>query len=416
MAEYNNLNNIPAKIVKTSQLPDGVPYYVIGIQSNPLTTVKYPIDQFAATVANLVPNVVKTNQVYTDPTWLGSLSWTKITERPNTLYGYGITDPIVLSSGSYSDPSWITGLSWSKILGAPSFVTSLAALTDVQLTSEVPDQLLKFNGTKWVNWTANFLTSFTETDPIYTASSWYATTNNSSNWNTAYGWGNHALVGYLTGITGTQVTTALGYTPASTTSLTSHTTDTNNPHAVTKTQIGLSNVDNTSDVNKPISNATQTALNAKQDSLGYTAENESNKSTNVDTDKLSDTKYPSVKSVYDWAVGLFATIANLATKTDKNITTNTQTSSYTLVSSDADKNVEMNVATANNLTIPAGTFVAGQQIIVVQYGTGQTTIVAGVGMTLRSVGGYLKIGAQYGAVTIIFRSATEAIVIGNLSV
>ena len=38
------------------------------------------------------------------------------------------------------------------------------------------------------------LSSFvaTETDPVYTASSWYTTTNNSSNWNTAYGWGNHA--------------------------------------------------------------------------------------------------------------------------------------------------------------------------------------------------------------------------------
>lgn len=36
-----------------------------------------------------------------------------------------------------------------------------------------------------------------------------------------------------------------------------------NPHEVTKTQVGLSEVDNTSDVNKPISNATQTALNGK---------------------------------------------------------------------------------------------------------------------------------------------------------
>lgn len=36
----------------------------------------------------------------------------------------------------------------------------------------------------------------TETDPVYTASSWYGTTNNSSNWNTAYSWGNHALAGY----------------------------------------------------------------------------------------------------------------------------------------------------------------------------------------------------------------------------
>lgn len=37
-----------------------------------------------------------------------------------------------------------------------------------------------------------------------------------------------------------------------------------------KSAVGLGNVDNTSDANKPISTATQTALNAKQDSLGYT--------------------------------------------------------------------------------------------------------------------------------------------------
>jgi hypothetical protein len=42
-----------------------------------------------------------------------------------------------------------------------------------------------------------------------------------------------------------------------------HIANTSNPHAVTKTQVGLSNVDNTSDLNKPISTATQTALNLK---------------------------------------------------------------------------------------------------------------------------------------------------------
>jgi len=40
-------------------------------------------------------------------------------------------------------------------------------------------------------------------------------------------------------------------------------------------------------------------------------EDVSNKSTNIDTDKASNTKYPSVKAVYDWATGLFATIASL---------------------------------------------------------------------------------------------------------
>src|SRR5574343_54880 len=38
----------------------------------------------------------------------------------------------------------------------------------------------------------------------------------------------------------------------------------NNPHAVTKTQVGLSNVDNTSDVNKPVSTAQASADTAVQ--------------------------------------------------------------------------------------------------------------------------------------------------------
>lgn len=42
-----------------------------------------------------------------------------------------------------------------------------------------------------------------------------------------------------------------------------HISDKNNPHEVTKNQVGLGNVDNTSDLNKPISTATQTALDGK---------------------------------------------------------------------------------------------------------------------------------------------------------
>lgn len=45
--------------------------------------------------------------------------------------------------------------------------------------------------------------------------------------------------------------------------LTAHTSNKSNPHNVTKSQIGLGNVDNTSDLNKPISTATQTELNKK---------------------------------------------------------------------------------------------------------------------------------------------------------
>lgn len=49
--------------------------------------------------------------------------------------------------------------------------------------------------------------------------------------------------------------------------LTTHLTNTSNPHNVTKAQIGLSEVDNTSDKNKPISDAMQQALDNKQDAM-----------------------------------------------------------------------------------------------------------------------------------------------------
>lgn len=46
---------------------------------------------------------------------------------------------------------------------------------------------------------------------------------------------------------------------------------------VTAADVGLGNVNNTSDADKPISTATQTALNGKQASLGFTPENAANK-------------------------------------------------------------------------------------------------------------------------------------------
>lgn len=49
------------------------------------------------------------------------------------------------------------------------------------------------------------------------------------------------------------------------TTLDAHTTDSSNPHNVTKDQVDLSNVNNTSDADKPISTATQSALDLKAD-------------------------------------------------------------------------------------------------------------------------------------------------------
>ena len=157
---------------------------------------------------------------------------------------------------------------------------------------------------------------------------------------------------------------------------------------------------------------------SKQDALGFTPENVANKSTSVTTDQASNTKYPSVKAVYDWAVGLFATITNLALKTDKLVVANRQTASYTLVLSDADKLVEMNVGSANNLTIPLNSSVAfatGTQILLAQYGAGQTTIVATSGVTVRSNGAKLKLNVQYSGATLIKIGENDWYLFGDIA-
>lgn len=96
------------------------------------------------------------------------------------------------------------------------------------------------------------------------------------------------------------------------------------------------------------------------------------------------------------------------------LTLSRKTDSYTLVAADNGQVVEMNKATANTLTVPSGVFSAGQQVLITQYGAGQTTI-AGSGVTLRSDGGKLKINTRYSSATILFISATEAYVFGNLA-
>jgi len=94
-----------------------------------------------------------------------------------------------------------------------------------------------------------------------------------------------------------------------------------------------------------------------------------------------------------------------------------KTASYTLVLTDQNDIIEMNVASANNLTVPLNSTVAfpiGTEIAIAQYGAGKTTIVATGGVTLRSAGGLLSIGAQYAMVTLVKVGTNEWYVVGNL--
>jgi hypothetical protein len=96
----------------------------------------------------------------------------------------------------------------------------------------------------------------------------------------------------------------------------------------------------------------------------------------------------------------------------------TKTASYTLAVADAGKVIEMNVASANDLTIPLNDSVAipiGSTIDIIQYGEGQTTIVATSGVTIRSKEGNLKLTGQYSGATLYKRGTDEWVVVGDLT-
>lgn len=62
-----------------------------------------------------------------------------------------------------------------------------------------------------------------------------------------------------------------------------HSSRTDNPHGVTKEQVGLGNVDNTADIDKPVSNATQELIDKKLEKTAVI----NNLTTNSSTEALS---------------------------------------------------------------------------------------------------------------------------------
>jgi hypothetical protein len=94
------------------------------------------------------------------------------------------------------------------------------------------------------------------------------------------------------------------------------------------------------------------------------------------------------------------TLQDSAWSDDVNAQTGT---SYTLVLTDAGKQVTMNNASASTLTIPPNASVAftvGVRIQVIQLGAGAVTLTAGAGVTVNSLSTSLILG-QYQVATLI---------------
>ncbi len=107
-----------------------------------------------------------------------------------------------------------------------------------------------------------------------------------------------------------------------------------------------------------------------------------------------------------------------ATGTVSDIVVNPQEGSYQLALTDSGKLIEMNSGIGNNLTVPTNITVAfpvGTEILVYQAGTGQTTIVAAVGVTINSVSGNLNLSAQYAAASLVQTAANIWLLSGSLA-
>lgn len=247
---YNNLSNKPTipsltgyateSYVDTaiSNLIDGAPLALntlnelaaaLGDDANYATTITNAL-ALKANTSSLA--TVATSGSYNDLTnkpTLFSGSYTDLTNKPTLFSGAyaDLTGKPTLFSGSYLDltdtPSLFSG-SYNDLTNKPSIPTKTSDITNdsgylvaldligyvtsSQLSSELAnkqDTLVSGTSIKTINGVSILgsgdiviTPGSSESDPVYAASSWYTTTNNSSNWDTAYGWGDHSLAGYLT--------------------------------------------------------------------------------------------------------------------------------------------------------------------------------------------------------------------------
>jgi Protein of unknown function (DUF2793) len=98
-------------------------------------------------------------------------------------------------------------------------------------------------------------------------------------------------------------------------------------------------------------------------------------------------------------------------------TVNPQTASYTAVLGDGNNLVTMNVASANNFTVPPHSSVAfavGTTLTIIQIGAGQTTLVAGAGVTVNNPSS-LTARARYSTVSLTQIATDTWIAAGDLT-
>jgi hypothetical protein len=119
-----------------------------------------------------------------------------------------------------------------------------------------------------------------------------------------------------------------------------------------------------------------------------------------------------------WGDDVRNAIWDTSDRADGRLPANVRTgTSYTAVTGDVATTVYRDLTVANTVTIPTGVGQPEDRILVRQKGTGTTSIVAGSGMTLVSVGrtAPFAMAGQGAIVEVVFESATRAYVDGAIA-
>jgi len=296
--------------------------------------------------------------LYRPVSWVPA--WADVTSKPTTISGYGITDAMSTShaangitstnitnwnsaygwgnhAGLYRPVAWVPA--WTDITGKPTTISGYG-ITDAMSTSHA----------------ANGITS-----------------TNITNWNSAYGWGNHAglyrpvsWVPAWTDITG-KPTTISGY--------------------------GITDAMSTSHVANGITSTNITNWNSAYGWGNHASANYLAKSGGTMTGNLAASGNTNIS-------GFNATLA-----------TSTATS-YTLSANDNGKVITLNNAAAITLTIPSG-LPTGFNCLIVQTGAGKITLTAS-GTTIQNRQSFTKTAGQYAIATLVHIGSNVFISSGDM--
>ena len=203
---YDNLSNKPFIPVKTSDLDNDAGFLKDFTEMDPV---------WVAASANYYTG--------SDLQTAGAsrIHFLNITNRPTTLAGYGITDAMSKSSPANSISTsnisnWNMAFSWGNHTGLYRLSTWIPAWNEITanpftITSPSNNQLLRYNSStgKWQNWTPNYLTGYTETDPLWSSASvnYYTKTNLQSSGSALVHFNN--IISRPTTITGYGITDAM---------------------------------------------------------------------------------------------------------------------------------------------------------------------------------------------------------------